>query len=95
MAKKYENIENISKLNSGGAGAELNKKVSAAEKSASDILKKLNDMEAAIKQKKLDEEQAALKEAAEALKAQEEKPAPEVKPVEENPVEPVVEAPVE
>lgn len=60
MAKKYENIENISKLISGGAVAELSKKVSGAEKSASDILKKLNDMEAAIKQKKLEEEQAEI-----------------------------------
>lgn len=68
MAKKYENIENINKLLSGGAVAELSKKVSAAEKSAFDILKKLNDIEAAIKQKKLEEEQAAAREAAEALK---------------------------
>ena len=30
MAKKYENIENISKLISGGAVAELSKKVSGA-----------------------------------------------------------------
>ena len=75
MAKKYENIENISKLISGGAVAELSKKVSGAEKSASDILKKLNDMEAAIKQKKLEEEQAAALKAAEELRAREEKAA--------------------
>ncbi|MDE6504561.1 MAG: hypothetical protein K2L42_01685, partial [Clostridia bacterium] len=65
MAKKYENIENIGKLISEGAVAELSKKVSGAEKSASDILKKLNDLEAAIRQKKFDEEQAALKAAEE------------------------------
>ena len=51
MAKKYENIENIGKLISGGVIAELSKKVSGAEKSASDILKKLNDIEAAIRHK--------------------------------------------
>lgn len=65
MAKKYENIENISKLISGGAVAELSKKVSVAEKTVADILKKLNDMEAAIQQRKLEAEQAAALKAAE------------------------------
>ncbi len=99
MAKKYENIENIGKLISGGVIAELSKKVSGAEKSASDILKKLNDIEAAIRQKKFDEEQAALKVAeeevaakhAEEIKAQpsEEVPVAEQKPekIEEKPAE--------
>ena len=99
MAKKYENIENIGKLISGGVIAELSKKVSGAEKSASDILKKLNDIEAAIRQKKFDEEQAALKVAeeevaakhAEEIKAQsaEEAPVAEQKPekTEEKPAE--------
>ena len=86
MAKKYENIENISKLISGGSLAELNKKISSAERSASDILKKLNDMEAAIKQKKFEEEQAAAREAAEALRAQEEKAVQTEKTVEEKTV---------
>ena len=86
MAKKYENIENISKLISGGSLAELNKKISSAERSASDILKKLNDMEAAIKQKKFEEEQAAAREAAEALRAQEEKEVQTEKTVEEKTV---------
>lgn len=84
MAKKYENIENISKLISGGAVAELGKKVAAAEKSATDILKKLNDMEAAIRQKKLEEEQAAARKAAEELRAKEEKEAAAKKSAEEN-----------
>ena len=56
---KYESIEKISELIQGGPVAELSKKVAGAEKSANDILKKLNDIEAAIKQKKLEEEQAA------------------------------------
>ena len=65
MAKKYENIENIGKLISGGSVAELSKKVAAAEKTAADILKKLNDMEAAIQQRKIEAEQAAALKAAE------------------------------
>ena len=56
---KYESIEKISELIKGGIVAELSKKVAGAEKSASDILKKLNDIETAIRQKKLEEEQAA------------------------------------
>ncbi len=59
MAKKYENIENIGKLISGGAVAELSKKVSSAEKTVADILKKLNDLEAAAQKRKIEEEQAA------------------------------------
>ena len=39
MAKKYENIENIGKLISGGSVAELTKKLASAEKQASDILR--------------------------------------------------------
>lgn len=69
MAKKYENIENIGKLISDGAVAKLSKKISDAEKAASDILKKLNGIEAAIRAKKLEEEQAAIQAAeAEAAK---------------------------
>ena len=56
---KYESIEKISELIKGGVVAALSKKVAGAEKSASDILKKLNDIETAIKQRKLEEEQAA------------------------------------
>lgn len=65
MARKYENIENISKLISGGAVAELSKRVAGAERTASDILRKLNEIEAAARQKKLEEEQAAAARAAE------------------------------
>lgn len=60
MAKKYENIENIGKLISDGAVAKLSKKISDAEKAASDILKKLNDIETAIRAKRHEEEQAAI-----------------------------------
>ena len=83
---KYENIENIGKLIKGGALAELTKKVLSAEKSASEILKKLGELEAAAKQKRADElAQIKAAEAAEAeaqLRAQEEEAAKVVKPVE-------------
>ncbi len=82
MAKKYENIENIGKLISGGAVAELSKKIGSAEKQASDILKKLSDLENAKLAKKIEEErlaaekaaaeEAARREAVEAAKAAEE-----------------------
>ncbi len=91
MAKKYETIENIGKLISGGAVAELTKKVAGAEKSVSDILKKLNDIEAAVKQRKRDEEQAAAIKAAEEEAAAQKAAQPS--PVEEQPAEPVAEKP--
>ena len=82
MAKKYENIENIGKLISGGAVAEHTKKIGSAEKQASDILKKLSDLENAKLAKKIEEErlaaekaaaeEAARREAVEAAKAAEE-----------------------
>lgn len=59
MAKKYENIENIGKLISGGAVAELSKKIGSAEKQAADILKKLSDLENAKLAKKIEEERLA------------------------------------
>ncbi len=59
MAKRYENIENINKLVTGGAVTELSQKVSAAEKVASDILKKLNDLDEAAKRRKIEEAEAA------------------------------------
>lgn len=65
MAKKYENIENINKLVTGGAVGELSQKVTAAEKVASDILKKLNDLEEAAKRKKIEEAEAAARAAQE------------------------------
>ncbi|MDE6355914.1 MAG: translation initiation factor IF-2 [Clostridia bacterium] len=65
MAKKYENIENINKLVTGGAVTELSQKVTAAEKVASDILKKLNDLEEAAKRKKIEEAEAAARAAKE------------------------------
>lgn len=65
MAKRYENIENINKLVTGGAVTELSQKVSAAEKVASDILKKLNDLDEAAKRRKIEEAEAAARAAQE------------------------------
>ncbi|MDE6613001.1 MAG: translation initiation factor IF-2, partial [Clostridia bacterium] len=59
MAKRYEDIENIGKLISGGAIAELSKKVSGAEKQAAEILKNLLEIEKAKAAKKLEEERLA------------------------------------
>ncbi len=101
MAKKYENIENIVKLISDGAISELSKKVVAAERTAADVLKKLNGVEAARLQAKLEEERlaaekaaaeeaaklAAEKEALEAAKKQEEQQTTAKAPIEETPVE--------
>ena len=56
MAKKYENIENIGKLISGGSIAELTRKLSTAEKQTADILKKLSELENAKIAKRLEEE---------------------------------------
>ena len=55
MAKKFENIENIGKLITDGLVPELIKKVGAAEKSASEILKKLAELENARLAKKIEE----------------------------------------
>jgi translation initiation factor IF-2 len=66
---KYENVENISKLISGGAIGDLTKKVGVAEKQTSDILKKLSDLENVKKAKKEEENVASEKAAAEAAKA--------------------------
>ncbi|MDE6598200.1 MAG: translation initiation factor IF-2 [Clostridia bacterium] len=59
MAKKYENIENIGALITGGAISELSKKVIAAEKKATEILKKLSDLENEKIAKKIEEEKKA------------------------------------
>ncbi len=59
MAKKYENIENIGKLISGGAIGELSKRVIAAEKKANEILKKLSDLESEKLARKIEEEKKA------------------------------------
>lgn len=74
---KYENIENISKLIKGGAVQELSKKISGAEKSASEILRKLNELEAAIRLKRAEEE-FALKAAEAEAEAKQAAPAPAV-----------------
>ncbi len=59
MAKKYENIENIGKLITDGIVAELTRKIGAAEKNASDIMKRLVELENAKQAKKLEEERLA------------------------------------
>ena len=64
MAKKYENIENVTKLISNGAISELSKKITAAERTVSDIVKSLNAIEAARLQAKLEEERVAAEKAA-------------------------------
>lgn len=65
MAKKYENIENIGKLITDGLVSELVKKVALAEKTASDILKKLSELENAKLAKKIEEERLAAEKLAE------------------------------
>ncbi len=65
MAKKFENIENIGKLITDGLIPELLKKVGAAEKSASDILKKLAALENARLAKKIEAERIAAEKLAE------------------------------
>ncbi len=65
MAKKYENIENIGKLITDGLVTELVKKVSVAEKTANDILKKLSELENAKLAKKIEEERLAAEKLAE------------------------------
>ncbi len=58
MAKKYENIENISVNISGAKLSELSKNISAAEKKVSEILKKLSALEVSMTAKKMEEERA-------------------------------------
>ena len=80
---KYENIENIGKLKEGLL-SQLSKRISGAEKSASEILKKLNDMESLARQKKAEEE-LAKKAAAELEQKAAEQPAVEEQPVKSEP----------
>lgn len=95
MAIRYENIENIGKMLSGGAVTELSRKIGGAEKTVAEILKKLSELENAKIAKKLEDERIAAEKAAaeeaarraaeEAAKAAEEKrvaaeQAKEVKP---------------
>lgn len=80
---KYENIENIGKLKEGLL-SQLSKRISGAEKSASEILKKLNDMESLARQKKAEEE-LAKKAAAELEQKAAEQPAVEEQPAKSEP----------
>ena len=80
MAKKYENLENATKIVSGGNLSDLSKRIAAAEKKAADVMKKLNDVEAARLQARLEAEQRAAAEQAaaeQAAKAEAEKKAAE------------------
>ena len=82
---KYENIESIVKLLSDGKITELSKKVSAVEKTAYEIMKKLSDLNSERLAKIAEEERAAAAEIAEANKPQPVQEAPEEKaPVEES-----------
>lgn len=89
---KYENIENIGKLKEGLL-SQLSKRISGAEKSASEILKKLNDMESLARQKKAEEE-LAKKAAAELEQKAAEQPAVEEQTVKSEPAPAPAPAPV-
>ena len=56
---KYENIVNIAKMLSEGAFGELSKKVSATERAAAEILKKLSELDNARMAKRAEEERLA------------------------------------
>ena len=62
MANKYVNIESLGKILSGGKLSELGKKVSSADKSVQDILKRLSELDSAQTAKRLEEEQRAAQE---------------------------------
>lgn len=83
---KYENIVTIAKILNEGKISELSKKVSTAERTAADILKRLNELESARVAKRAEEErlarEAALaEEAAAKAVAEAEKKAAEPQPV--------------
>ncbi len=77
MAKKYENIENISVNISGNRISDLTKNVSGAERKVNDILKRLSDLETAINTKRMEEERAQAEREAQAAREQAEKLAAE------------------
>lgn len=59
MAKNYENIVNISKMLSDGKVADFSKKVSSAEKTVGEILKRLAELDNARIAKRAEEERIA------------------------------------
>ncbi|MGN1104531.1 MAG: translation initiation factor IF-2 N-terminal domain-containing protein, partial [Candidatus Coproplasma sp.] len=65
MAKNYENIVNISKVLSDGTANNLIKKVSSAEKTVGDILKRLTELDNARIAKRAEEERIAKEEVVE------------------------------
>ena len=91
MAVAYENIKNVAKILSEGTATELLKKVSATERAAADILKRLSEMENAINAKRAEEERSAREAAAKAA-AKEAEPEPKPEPqIKEEIPEPVME----
>jgi len=72
----YENIENLSSLLSGDLAA-LKKTVAASERKASDLLKKLGEIEGVLIQKRAFEEAARRAEEEKAAQAEKAPPAPE------------------
>lgn len=96
MAKSYENVANIAKMLTDGTVTELTKKVSAAERSAADILKKLAELDSAMAAKRAEELRLAREEAAaqaEAAKAVAQAKEESVKPEKVQKVEPEVKEP--
>ncbi len=69
MAKNYENILNISKMLSDGKVGEFTKKVSSAERTVGEILKRLSELDNARIAKRVEEERIA-REAEAAAKAE-------------------------
>ncbi|MDE6790352.1 MAG: hypothetical protein K2J61_01390, partial [Clostridia bacterium] len=56
---KYENILNIAKMLSEGTFGELSKKVSATERAAAEILRRLSELDNARLAKRVEEESLA------------------------------------
>ncbi|MGN0812033.1 MAG: translation initiation factor IF-2 [Candidatus Coproplasma sp.] len=71
MAKNYENIVNISKVLSDGTANDLIKKVASAEKTVSDILKRLTELDNARIAKRAEEERIAKEETAQEVQPEE------------------------
>lgn len=85
---KYENVANISKMLSDGVANDLTKKVSAAERTVNDILRRLAELDNAQALKRAEEERKAKEAAALANEQPKQEAAKEV--VEEKPIEVVV-----
>ena len=82
MANKYNNIVNITKMLDDGIVSELSKKVSAAERTASELVKKLAELDNTLQAKRVEEERAAREAAAAEVAAEKIQQVEEAKPVE-------------